>query len=87
MYPGLSDADCQVAAFRYRQLMNEGQRQQVSAGARPVSGVSRSVPQSVRRQVGAFLVSAGQRLQVRGAQMVSREHLAPTTTGEMGAIA
>ena len=87
MYPGLSDADCQVATFRYRQLMDEGQRQQVSAGARPTSGVTRVVFASVRRQVGAFLVYAGRRLQVQGVQMVTSENLAPTPTGEMGAIA
>ena len=39
MYPGLSDADCQVADLHYRQLVNEGQRQQFSLGApwRPAS--------------------------------------------------
>jgi hypothetical protein len=85
MYPGLSDADCQVAAFHFRQLVNEGQRQQVVAGARPVSGVTRLMARSARRQVGAFLVCAGQRLQ--GVQAVSGERLVPTPTGEMGAIA
>ena len=85
MYPGLSDADCQVATFHYRQLMNEGQRQQVSAGARPASGVTRLASGSVRRQVGALLVCAGQRLQ--GARMSTRESFIKTSTGEMGAIA
>jgi hypothetical protein len=85
MYPGLSDADCQVAAFRYRQLVNEGQRQQMSAGARPASRVTRMVFGSVRRQVGAFLVFAGQRLQ--GVPAVTGDSLVPTPTGEMGAIA
>ena len=85
MYPGLSDADCQVAAFHYRQLVNEGQRQQISAGAPPVSGVSRLMARSARRQLGAFLVCAGQRLQ--GVQAVTNESLVPTATGEMGAFA
>jgi len=40
---------------------------------------------SVRQQVGAFLVCAGQRLQ--GVQAVTGERLIPTPTGEMGAIA
>ena len=43
MYPGLNDADCQVAAFHYRQLVDEGQHQQVIAGARPTSGITRAV--------------------------------------------
>jgi hypothetical protein len=85
MYPGLSDADCQVATFHYRQLVNEGQRQQNSAGASPVSGVSRLMARSVRRQVGALLVCAGQRLQ--GAQAVTNESLAPSQAGGMGAMA
>ena len=85
MYPGLSDADCQVAASHYRQLVNEGQRQQISAGAPPVSDVSRLMARSARRQLGAFLVCAGQRLQ--GVQAVTNESLVPTATGEMGAFA
>jgi len=87
MYPGLSEAECQVATFHYRQLVDEGQRQQVSASARPTSGVARAVCASVRRHVGAFLVCAGQRLQVQGVEMVASENLAPPSTGEMGAIA
>jgi hypothetical protein len=85
MYPGLSDADCQVAAFRYRQLVNEGQRQQVVASVSPVFGVTRVVSRSVRRQVGALLVCAGQRLQ--GMQDVTNESLAPSQAGGMGAMA
>ena len=85
MYPGLSDADCQVAAFRYRQLVNEGQRQQISADARLATSSTRLMSGSVRRHVGALLVCAGQRLQ--GVQAVTSEGFVPTATGEMGAIA
>ena len=85
MYPGLSDADCQVAVFRYSQLVNEGQRQQISADAQLATGITRLVSGSVRRHVGALLVCAGQRLQ--GVQAVTSEGLVPTATGEMGAIA
>ena len=85
MHPGLSDADCQVAAFHYRQLVNEGQRQQISADARLATGGTRLVSGSLRRHVGALLVCAGQRLQ--GVQAVTSEGLVPTATGEMGAIA
>jgi hypothetical protein len=85
MYPGLSDADCQVAAFHYRQMVDEGQHQQFVAGASPVSGVTRVVSQSVRQQVGAFLVCAGQRLQ--GVQAITSESLVPSQAGEVGAIA
>jgi len=85
MYPGLSDADCQVAAFRYRQLVDDGQRQQVVTGASPVSGGTRGASRSMRRQVGAFLVCAGQRRQ--GVQAITSESLVPAQAGEMGAIA
>jgi hypothetical protein len=89
MYPGLSDADCQVAAFHFRQLVDEGQRQQLSASARPTSSVTRVVCASVRRQVGALLLLAGRRLhvQVQGVELVTNENLARTATGEMGAVA
>src|SRR5215213_2408533 len=86
MYPGLSDADCQVARFHFQQLVDEGQRQQVSAGARPISAVTRVVYGFVRHQIGALLLVAGRRLQVQGVEMVTSENLAPTATGEMGAI-
>jgi hypothetical protein len=85
MYPGLSDADCQVAVFHFRQLIDEGQRQQFVAGASPVSGVTRVVSRSVRRQVGAFLICVGQRLQ--GVQAATNESLIPRQAGEMGALA
>ena len=85
MYPGLSEADCQVAAFHYRQLVVAGQRQQISADARPAAGSTQLVSGSVRRQVGALLVRAGQRL--RGVRISSSESLLATSTGETGAIA
>ena len=87
MYPGLSDADCQVATFHFRELVDEGQRQQVTAGTRPTSGVTRVVYASVRRQVGTLLLVAGQRLKVQGMRMVTSENLALPSTGERGAIA
>ena len=87
MYPGLSDADCQVAAFNYRQLVDEGQRQRVAARVRPVSGVNRWMSGSVRRQVGTLLLHAGQRLQ--RAPVVTRvgPGLPVPGTNERGAIA
>ena len=85
MYPGLSDGDCQVAAFHYRQLVDEGQRQQFLAGAHPASSVTRLVSGSVRRQVGTLLVCAGHRLQ--GVHAVTSESLVLSEAGEMGGIA
>ena len=85
MYQGLSDTNCQVANLHYRELVNEGLRQQRIAGTHPTSGATRLMSATVRRQVGAILVCAGQRLQ--GVQKVTSESLVRTPTGEMGAIA
>ena len=85
MFPGLSEADCQVAGFHYRQLVDEGQRQQGAARVLPAPLSSRAVSFSLRQQLGAFLVHAGERLQ--GAQTITSDRLGRTPSGEMGAIA
>ena len=85
MYPGLSDTNCQVANLHYRELIDEGLHQQRVAGAHATSGATRLVSATVRRQVGALLVCAGQRLQ--GVQAVTSQGLIPTAASEMGAIA
>src|SRR3954447_3947991 len=85
MYPGLSEADCQVAAFHYRQLVNDGQRQQISAGTHSAPRITHVVSRSLRQQIGVLLVCAGERL--LGVQAVTTEGLVPTSTGEMSAIA
>jgi hypothetical protein len=85
MYPGLSEADCQVAGFRYQQLVDEGRQQQVVAGLRPGSVSSRAVFSSLRQQVGALLVRAGERLQ--NVEALTREHGGSAAAQERGAIA
>jgi hypothetical protein len=85
MYPGLSEADCQVAGFHYRQLVAEGRQQQAVAGLRPVSVNSPAVFISLRQQVGALLVRAGERLQ--NVEAVTREHVGSATARERGAMA
>ena len=84
MYPGLSEADCRVAEFRYQQMRVEGQHQQFVAGARPSAAGTRSVSMSLRQQVGALLVCTGHRLQ--GVQAVTRESLDTIAIGEPAAI-
>ena len=85
MIIGLSDADCQVAGFRYQQLVAEGRQQQVVAGLRPVSVSSRAVFISLRQQVGALLVLAGERLQ--NVEAATRERVSSATPQERGATA
>lgn len=82
MYPGLSDTDCWIAELNYRQLVDEGLREQLIAGARAGTPDIRSMVTSVftagRQRLGAFLVRTGHRLQ--GVQAVPRDSFDPATT-------
>lgn len=85
MYPGLSDADCQVAAFRYRQLVAEGQHQRVVAGVPPGSADIRSETITFQQRLSTLLVRAGHRLQ--GLHSITRQSADTLATGERAAIA
>ena len=85
MYPGLSEADCQVAEFRYRQLVAEGQHQQLVAGLlrdQPIVALGRRRCNSVSAR--SWCVPA-HRLQ--GLNTVTRQSLDTVATGERAAIA
>ena len=84
MYPGLSEADCQVATLHIRQLVNEGQSQQFVASVRPVPAGTRWLSEALR-QLGTLVVAVSQRLE--GAKGVTRERFGRTPRGERGAIA
>ncbi len=85
MYPGLSHADCQVAEFRYRQLVTQGKQQQSVVGIRRAPIDNRAVPAAIRQQIGTFLVQAGERLQ--GAHAVTGNSFGSSAAGEQTAIA
>ena len=85
MYPGLCDADCQVAAFRYQQMLVEGQHQQIVRGLRAELAETRSLSTTFQQRLGTFLVHAGQRLQ--GLNTVTTQRLETVATGERTAIA
>ena len=85
MYPGLSDADCQVAGFRYRQLVAEGQNRQFIASMCPGSADTSSASATFQQRLGTFLVRAGHRLQ--GLNTVTRQGFDTVATGERAAIA
>jgi len=85
MYPGLSDADCQVAAFNYRQLVTEGQHQQSVAGVRPASTGGSAVPTVLWRQLATRLALAGRR--THDVLTVTRRRVDPASTGAQSAIA
>lgn len=79
MYPGLSEADCQVAAFRYRQLVAEGQQQQVVAGVRPGPVDTLSATTTLQQRLGTLLVRAGRRR--LGLHTVTAQRLDTVATG------
>ncbi len=85
MYPGLSEADCQVAGFRYRQLVSEGQHRQLVAGLRAGPADIRSGTTTFQQRLGTLLVRAGYRLQ--GLHLVTRQSLDTVAAGERAAIA
>jgi hypothetical protein len=85
MYPGLSEADCQVAEFRYRQLVSEGQHQQLVSGVHPGSAETRSLLTTFQQGLGTLLVRAGHRLQ--GLNTITRQSADTLATGERAAIA
>jgi hypothetical protein len=85
MYPGLSEADCQVAGFRYRQLVAECQHRQLVAGLRTGPADSRAGRTMFQQRLGPLLVRAGSRLQ--GLTTVTKQSLDTVATGERAAIA
>jgi hypothetical protein len=85
MVPGLSESDCQVAGLHYRQLVAEGQRQQLVASVHPASAGAHVVFASPRKQLGTLLVRVGERL--KGLPGGTTEHLGSAATAERGAIA
>ena len=62
MIIGLSDADCQVAGFRYRQLVAEGQQGRLVASGSSVADAPHLLPTPIRQQIGMLLVRVGQRM-------------------------
>ena len=85
MYPGLSEADCQVAGFRYQQLVSEGQHQQLVSGVHPGSAETRSMSTTFQQRLGILLARAGHRLQ--GLNTITRQSADTLATGERVAIA
>ncbi len=85
MYPGLSEADFQVAAFRYRQLVTEGQRQQLVAGVQPGSADTLRASIKFQPSFGTRLVHAGHRL--LGLHSITTQSLDTVATGKRAAIA
>ena len=60
MYPGLSEADCRVAEFGYRELHAEAARQRRAANAAPIHVGLVGVKETLQGHVGALVGQARQ---------------------------
>ena len=79
MHPGLSEADCRVAEFRYRELQAEAERQRRAAHAAPVPTVRVSVLETMQRQVGALMERTSQLFQGARRQKATEHAAVPGT--------
>jgi len=79
MHPGLSEADCRVAEFRYRELHAKAERQRRSASAAPVCAGRVSVMETMQGHVGALMERASHLLQ-DGRRRERTEHAAAPGT-------
>ena len=85
MYPGLSDADVQVATFAQQQRLSACLRQHVISRVLPRSVGRPSMSTAMRQQSGALLVRVGRRLE--GLRVLTRERLGSVAPGKRNAIA
>ena len=85
MYPGLSDADVQVATFAQQQLLSACLRQQGISRVLPSSVGRPSMSTAMRQQLGVLLARVGRRLQ--GMHALTTERLGAVVTSERNAIA
>ena len=85
MFPGLSEADCQAAAFRYRQLVSGGQHRQVVAGVHSGSAQTRPVSTTSQQRLGTLLVRARHR--ILGLHAISPQSLDAVATEKWAVIA
>ena len=85
MYPGLSDADVQVATFAQQQRLSACLRQHVISSLLPTSVGRPSMSTAMRQQSGALLVRVGRRLE--GMHALTRERLGSVAPSKRNAIA
>jgi hypothetical protein len=77
MYPELSESDCQAAFVHYRQLIAEGQRQQMIARAVSAWDPAQSGSDAIRRRLAHF---GGLRQRLRRAARPASRAARPSPT-------
>jgi hypothetical protein len=85
MDPALNHAECTIRSLRYREFLEEAERDRRAATAQSTSTTTRTIATTIRQQLGALLVSAGRRLQ--GSQTGAPESLGTIAARERGALA
>ena len=55
MVPGITETECRIAEFRYRELQAEVDRQRGAASAAPVPASRARVMETIQRPIGAVM--------------------------------
>jgi len=55
MVPGITDTECRIAEFRYRELHAEADRERRAASAAPVPAGRVRVMETIQRHIGAVM--------------------------------
>jgi hypothetical protein len=79
MVPGITDTECRIAQFRYRELRVEAERQRRATFTAPVPAGRVSVMETIHRRIGALMEQASQLLQSVRTQEAMDHDAAPGT--------
>jgi hypothetical protein len=80
MVPGITDTECRIAEFRYRELHAEADRQRRAASAAPVPAGRVRVMETIQRHIGAVMEQFSHLLQGVRTQEATDPAAAPGTT-------
>jgi hypothetical protein len=80
MVPGITDTECRIAEFRYRELHAEADRQRRAASAAPVPAGRVRVVETIQRHIGAVMEQFSHLLQGVRTQEATDPAAAPGTT-------
>ena len=79
MVPGITDTDCRIAQFRYREVQAEAERQRLADLAVRVPPDRVGVMETMQRYIGALMEQASKRLQLVRTQEATERAAAPGT--------
>ena len=79
MVPGITETECRIAEFRYRELHAEVDRQRRAASAAPVPASRLRVMETIQRHIGAVMEQFSHLLQGVRTQEATDPAAAPGT--------